>query len=108
MAEELDKVFERLQEAERKVDEINETAAVIRKSLVELAAREVEKKRQMILEEARAWQSRLYAEEVARAEEQMKKRFAEGVFEVNKVRNRASEIRAEAEEFVRKAVLDLR
>ncbi|MEM0441338.1 MAG: hypothetical protein QXF45_05400 [Candidatus Caldarchaeum sp.] len=108
MAEEIEKVFEKLREAELKVDEINETAAMIKKSIVEFAAREAERKRQLILEEARAWENRTYAEEVAKAEEQMKKRLAEGVFEVNKVRKRAAEIRVQAEEFVRKALLGLR
>lgn len=105
MAEELEKVFEKLKQAEKKVDEIQETAVAMRKALVESAAREAEKRRQLLLEEARAWESRLYSEEVSRAEEHAKKLLGEGVIEVDKVKRRAEMIRGRAEELVEKAVL---
>lgn len=77
----------------------------MKRALVEIAAREAEKKRQLILEEARAWESRVYAEEVARAEEEAKKMMAEGLLAVEKVREKAEKVRTRAEELVSKAVL---
>ncbi|MDW8084032.1 MAG: hypothetical protein RMI49_02375 [Candidatus Caldarchaeum sp.] len=105
MAEELEKVFNELREVEKKVDEIQQAAAAMKRALVEIAAREAEKKRQLILEEARAWESRVYAEEVARAEEEAKKMMAEGLLAVEKVREKAEKVRTRAEELVSKAVL---
>lgn len=108
MADELERVFEDLRAADKKVDEIEQTALAMKRVLVETAAREAEKKRQIILEEARAWMSRMYAEEVANAEEQAKKLIAEGVLAVEKVRRRAETVRSRAMELVEEALLGRR
>ncbi|MCS7110018.1 MAG: hypothetical protein NZ956_00925 [Candidatus Caldarchaeum sp.] len=108
MADELERVFEDLRAADKKVDEIEQTALAMKRALVETAVREAEKRRQLILEEARAWQSRVYAEEVANAEEQAKKLMAEGVLAVEKVRRRAEKVRPRAMELVEEALFGRR
>ncbi|MEM2986153.1 MAG: hypothetical protein QXF89_06095 [Candidatus Caldarchaeum sp.] len=108
VVDELRKILDELQQVEKVIDEINELANSMRRALLDMAYAEAEKRKQAVLEEMRAWQSRLYDEEVSKAEEAAREIQAKGVYEVEKVRRRAEQVKTQAEELVRKTILGIR
>ncbi len=101
----LDEVVEHLRKVEERLDGLYNDAARYRRELLEFTEREAGRLKAELIEQVRALQTRLLAEETARAEEAAKEIFSRGVWEADQVRKRAQGLREQAVELVVKAVL---
>jgi vacuolar-type H+-ATPase subunit H len=101
----LDEVVEHLRRVEERLDGLYNDAARYKRELLEFAEREAGRLKAELIEQVRALQTRLLAEETARAEEAAKEILSRGVWEADQVRNRAQGLREQAVELVVKAVL---